>query len=299
MCSHTLVSVLVLPALVSAAISYPATYPFENEKYVPAPLPAETPDWSFDIENDPGGYIYYGPETFTFFPEGIPTDDMFPYTPHNNRFSTFLIAAYFNLSPVQNPEFWNCTLTGNFFEAGNFYGEVNGENICVVGSCCTSYIGLPKWSNDQGDNHDWLNSRVKSALCPSPVEDLYCMLVNGQSQIACVEMFPSALERIVTPVCYNVYITYYLSCPLFKTVYTPSYEWDTNTYRNKCSVEEFITYDAHAELQDRVCHPASYYDPSQLKEAGGQPVAGSTQQNDSESSTGWLSVIFACLLLMM
>jgi len=268
--------------------AYPSTYPFENESFVPVEVPASTPDFSFNADTDPGGYIYRGNIAMEIF-GGTLTDDDIPYCNHSNQYSMWLMVMVYGTPPVLPFQTWNCTTSGLTFVDSDFTGIVNNEKICNVGSCCTAMMGLPKFGSDQMTWHSWADDRAAANLCDVPqTEALYCVLVGGHYQANCYEYYPGPSDRIYMQVCFDNIIHYWLTCTVFKSAYAFSYvagSQDTPIYQAKLSPEESMSFDAVFTLADRLCHPYSYFFPETLQGQSASSAATSSTSSDTSSES--------------
>lgn len=282
----------------AAAQLYPDTHPFENEAVIPPAWPAATPSLSFD-DSDPGGYIHVYAEQLKYF-GGTITMDECPYCPCMNGFYMYLYVAIFEIPPMDPPDDWNCTLIGYFWKASDWTGVVAGERVCDVGSCCSTIVGEAKYSDDTADYESWLNNRVEGSNCGTPTHDLYCLLVGGDFWINCLEYTPTPTDRVYTVPCYDNLFLFYSDCQLFSVEFPITYAKEPPLYYGSLTVSETISVETYQLIQDKVCHPYSYFFPSSNSPAGADSGADSgaapPSSSDSSSAATWAPVIAAFIL---
>jgi len=297
--------VLCLALLVAVAAAdghqypngYPKSYPFENENWdVPAIVPVEAPNLTLDPETDTGGYIYWFVVALGKF-DGYVQDKDMPYCDQFNGFCMYNLVNTYFVPPVLPLVVWNCTSRLNYFANTDFTGQAAGQKICDVGSCCSEYIGNPKYSVDQMDWHSWLDDRAGAALCGDiKVEDNYCIFVGGDFQMNCIEYHLSALDRLVVTACFDTFVRYYMDCSVFLSVYTPASIKEPPAYMAGMSNAETLVHDSVSFLQDKICHPYSYYYPSEAK--GGDKTGDDDDDDDSASAAFTVAAVaFAALML--
>jgi len=290
----------------AAAAGYPSVYPLANEIYVPPDMLSSEPDFTYAAD-DAGGYPWYA--SFSLSTKkgdfnggaihdfgGTLVDEYFPYVPHLSGCFIYLAVNTYG-APVQGgwpwaDESWNCTEFGHFYGSGDFTGEVNGKRVCQVGSCCSTTVplaGKMKYADDQLDWHSWLNDKVKLAVCETPIEEVYCVMVDGHSHFNCFEYWPGPTDRYVVLPCMDMLILSFMECVVYKTKYSDMYEIDSPVYRARNSDEGNMVLDAGSYMPDKICHPYSYYytaDGGCTKECAG---AGDNDGGDDSAA----SVAFA------
>jgi len=287
MCSALLASAFV----VACVASYPSTYPFENEAFVPVPIPDGTPSDVLD-EKDPvnytvddvGGYVPYYAINLGLY-DGTITEEDLPYSLAMNGFIRWCLVNVYGAPPVLPKTTWNCTARGHPALASSDYtGQIGGNTVCEPGECCEYLMGKVKGTDDQLDWHQWLDDRSSAALCGAVPEEAYCTMVGGDFHMQCLEYYPSPVERLAVFPCYDTYVLYYLSCSVFKQAYTVVTEKEPDTYKNSLTNEELLTHDSFSFLQDRICHPHSYF-----KGATAESSASGSSATDTStsSSTGY------------
>jgi hypothetical protein len=281
---------MLIRALVAASIvaavraAYPTTFPFENESYVPPEIPQSTPGETYDPATDVGGYLFFGPYMLVGFDNNLTQDD-FPYVCHDNGFSRYILAVSYGAPPVLPKQTWNCSV--EIFGDEDFTGQINSQSICAVGNCCKQYIGLPKYSTDQMEWHSYTENRLSSAMCSDIDEEIYCLSVGGHFEVNCYQYYPSVDERLVMLPCYDFWLRYYLECKVFKSAYTWMLVSEPPSYVDLITTEQAISIDVLTLLQDRLCHPYSYYYPLSSS-------SESTTEEYGTSSTGnmWTGAAF-------
>jgi hypothetical protein len=286
--------VTIIAITCSAAFSaYPTTYPFENESYIPPPLVPSTPDYTFNPDTDPGGYAYRGVTLWVF--DGVLTDDDFPYIPHNSGFSQYVLVNSYSAPPVLQSDVWNCSGKGIVFEKSDFLGVANNEEVCTPGSCCSDIIGLPKFGEDQHEQHDWFNGRAASGLCDVAPEEVYCIQVGGHFQVNCFSYWVHPTELPAPLICFDSFVVFHLNCNVFKTTYPMILPWDPPVYYDLMTMEETIVNDAAVFIPDRVCHPYSYYHPNTASTSGSSSASDSGSDESSSTVYVPLSIALLCL----
>lgn len=306
---NNVVKVLGLLVYVACSLAaYPATYPFENEAFVPVGPPAATPSLSYDDE-DEGGYIYYyyARASFDLTDEDFQSPTMFgeetdaAWSPTQTGAVRYLLVVQFSAPADLSADVWNCTGKNIVLAASDFTGKVNGQTVCAVGECCKGVYGMPKFGEDQLTWSSWLNDRAAAAMCGDIEEEMYCVAVGGDFQTNCFDYYLSPDSRLSTFICPDSYLMYYLTCPVFKQAYSTVYvQFESPVYLNRCTPEEQISSDAHYFTGDRVCHPYSYYHPSTESTSGADSSSGSDSTStgsSSDSGSSAVSVFFSLLFL--
>jgi len=284
--------------LVLCSASWPTTYPFENEQVVPVEVPAGTPSWTYEPGSDTGGYMYYGAYTMSVYENGILTDDDMPYCTHMNRGTEYVLVVAYGAPPQLPLSVWNCS--SMVFTDADFTGLLSGAPVCNVGSCCVELIGKPKFSDDQMDYHTAMNDRLASAMCGDLPEQTYCIFVGGHFENNCIDYVLSAVERLVTFPCFDDWIVYHLSCPVYKQAYTMFLaDTEPDSYFNTLSIEEVQVIDVICFLGDHVCHPHSYYNPSAaVTSASSASTTDSAASNESDESSAAVITLFLCVFFL-
>jgi len=235
-----------------------ATFPYENEDFIPVDFTAATPDYTYD-ENDSGGYMW----TYTYSLDYM-TDLTLPYCSSGG--GCLQLAFYVNFGAAEMPaELWNCTYTyGTIFKHSDFTGTINTEKICEPGSCCEELIGLNKYEDDSLAYHAWLADVSSAGLCRENLyEALYCALVDGHYRSNCFERVISYTDRQITFPCPDTFQRYFLSCPvLVASVPYFSFQIESKTYEDLQTGEQRLLLEIAGNNNDFVCHPYSYYFPS-------------------------------------
>merc|ERR1712216_282031 len=98
----------------------------------------------------------------------------------------------------------------------------------------------------------------------------------------CIDYHVSPTERVVTTACYDTFVLFYFNCKVFMQAYVNPTIKEPMPFQEAMSNEETIVHDAVAFLQDRVCHPYSYYYP---ESAGGSTTSGTTSAAASASAS--------------
>lgn len=301
----SLTNLCLLSLTASTLAAYPTTFPFENEAYTPVAVPTETPTFTYDA-SETGGYVYFGAYTLqanaadkevSLAVKGTLSDGDFPYEPHRNRFCEFLLVDTYGTPPILPDSLWNCSSKEIYYTPADYVGTVNGQSVCAPGECCDFLMGHPKFGEDQLEWQPWLDERAASALCEDIDEVTYCIMIGGHFQINCFEYWISVTERLagVLP-CYDTWILYLLTCPIYKQSYTFMLVWEPTSYVETLSAEEFITVDCVAFLQDRICKPYSYFYPeSTTSTSTSSPTASSTDAASTTSSAASMIPFLALL----
>jgi len=296
---------ILLAGVVCSTASYPSTYPFENEAFVPVNTLAATPNLAYD-DSDEGGYIYhyYARAEFTLTQDDFESPTLFGedyngWSPTQSGAIRFLLVVHFGAPPDLAASVWNCTLVGVFSEEA-FTGKVNGQTVCNVGECCAGIMGLPKYSDDQLDWHTTIDARTAAGMCGDMEEEMYCVAVGGDFQSNCIEYYLSPSERLFTFICNDSYSLYFLSCPVFLTAFTPVYAaFEPAVYYNACSQEEYISSDAQYFAGDRVCHPYSYYHPESIVASASLSASDAASGSGSSASEESSSTLLLGSLVLM
>jgi len=291
----------------ATAASYPTTYPFENEVYVPEKLPASTPSLTFD-DLDVGGYIYtysYTLQLDEVWPEYDAAGFGFCWSMTGDK--QFILVNFYKIGAFLPEDNWNCTKKGNYFVASDYTGDVNGFQVCEVGNCCQQFYGTPKYTADQPTDHELLNKVISSNVCDasSMLEDLYCVQVSGHSQMNCIEQYVSATDRLFMIACHDIHVAYWMSCPVIKNVGLVILTFEPPLYYSLCTPEQLTSVEAVVFNVDRICRPYSYYSPaetgSSTVNSGSASSSASVQSTTSTTSGALLSgviVSFTSLLIL-
>lgn len=272
----------------------PTTFPYENEDFVPPDMPAATPDYTYDGATDTGGYHYTHIWNMDYNEMPVPFCGCFSDC---NQYS--LVVTY-KLPPTLAAAAWNCTANGLKFASGDFTGVVTGKSaqtLCNLGECCTDYIGYPKFSEDQPEWHNWLNTLASTGLCGDlQTEAMYCGLTNGHFQANCYARYPSGLERLVTLPCPDSYFHYWMEqCPVYRNVLVQyGLAAEPPLYRSKCTLEEELLVELSTEENDHICHPWSYYFP--VASQGSAASAVRADDTTDSSAMALFSVLIALFI---
>lgn len=273
---------------------YPVTYPYENEIYIPPDIPASTPSKTYDA-SDVGGYAYtYGIIYLTGHADYADTG----YCLSGTGAIEHLLVVY-GLSPVLAVEQWNCTLKGLWFSGKDFPGTVSGksmEKICQVGQCCSQYHGLVKYADDQLEKQSVLDNLAGGGLCDEMGnEALYCDAIDGNWRANCYERHLSPSERLVTSPCIDVYMNYWLNCPVIvATGMNWGLDWEPSIYDDMLNDEQALFLEQCLNL-DHVCHPYSYYNPDSQSDTSAPSDASPAASDDGTSAGNMFSVF--CLFI--
>jgi len=264
---------------------YPTTYPFENERMTPTILPASTPSQTYD-ENDVGGYFY----TFHMMGTTHYDDSYYPYAFTSNGCWSFGFVTIYASPPVFPEASWNCTLINMQFTTADFTGMAGKQKVCNPGECCLDVMGLPKFSTDQMDWHDWLNDRTSAGMCDDILEAQYCIYTNGNMQVNCVEYVPSQTERLVMFPCHDVAYWWWMTCPVFMTTGIDIFSHvEPELYRSVCTLDQSIRIQTLSLQPDRVCHTESYYTPNAAEKSS--PNAVSVDDSSTVLTGGILGLL--------
>lgn len=277
--------------------TYPAWAPIENEEIIPPRWPASTPSHTYD-DADPGGYIYTFAEKLKMFGGTLTSDDL-PYCPCSNGFFMYLYVVIIEMQPMDDPLDWNCTRLGYIFKHSDFTGMVAGTRVCNVGECCDGIIGHEKYSDDVSDYEAWFNDRVIGSSCEIPMEDMYCVYVGGDFSTNCQEYTPELLWRFYTIPCYDNQYLFNINCKVFTVEYPVAYKKEPPMYYASISNDVLISNDAYQNLQDRVCRPNSYFNPSTSSTSSSSSSSSPTPDDSSFGAiwTPMLVVVSASLFL--
>jgi hypothetical protein len=277
---RNIIFVAITSCSILSSYAAPTTFPYENEVYVPPNLHAATPDYSYE-ESDPGGYHY----ALIWFLD-LNTAEM-PFCAMTTGCNQYTLVATYKLPPILPFDVFNCSANGLIFEEADFAGTVTGtssQTICNVGECCAGYIGLSKFSDDQPEWHNWLNTLASTGLCGDlQTEAMYCAFTNGHMQGNCFTRYATPTERILTLPCPDSYYKYWLdSCPVYKNVpVNYGLQPEPPVYIADCDLEEAVLVELSTEENDHICHPWSYYFPDEAKNGSG---SGSSDDDDDDSS---------------
>lgn len=267
----------------------PATYPYENESFVPVDMVASTPSYTFD-DKDVGGYMYTHTLNFVIKDEDIPFCFM------RTGMAQYLIVNKFGAPPhygTSQTASWNCTAKGLKFASADFTGTIAGNSVCTAGECCSFVYDIFKFGDDQLTWHSWLDDRSDAGLCEAINENTYCLLSGGDTALNCMEVFVAPETRLAVWTCPQSVVLYMMSCKVFKTEYTRIYLTEPPMYVDSSSIAENMANDAFSKAQDKMCHPHSYFFP----EDTASKLAG-----DDDSSSNTLSgiiVAVSCFLFLL
>lgn len=279
---------------ICGATAAPTTFPYENEAYVPPNMLDSTPDYTY-LATDPGGYHY----THIWMVD-LNTRDM-PYCAMTTNCNQYTLVETYKLPPELPLDVFNCSKNGLTFDASVFTGVVNGlqkQTVCNLGECCQDYYGFPKFSDDQLDWHNWLDTLSKTGRCSEPpTEAIYCALVNGHSHGNCFWRYQTPLEReIVLPCPDNYYHFWVENCPVYRNVMV-SYGLNPEPpiYYSQSSFEQTLLIELSVEENDHICHPYSYYNPDVNVDSKSPTNAES--KTSGESAAGFVFSTLALLFL--
>lgn len=237
--------------------AYPSTYPFETEGFQPEKLPASTPSFTFDKDDD-GGYVYH----FVYRSEATITEEDLPWCQSYSGTNMYLLSFVFEVPPALDLLTWNCSAKDLVFSKNDFTGKIGAQTVCADGSCCADLMGLPKFSEDQLTLHTLWNDRTEAGLCGDVPENLYCILVSGDAQLNCIDYTVSPTDRLTTFQCYDNTVIFYFSCPVYKTTFSLRYVSDPPKYLDQLSIDQLVVHEGVTFLGDKICYPYSYYNPN-------------------------------------
>jgi len=272
-----------------AAEQYPSAYPFENEAYVPTELIPGTPNLTYDPATDTGGYTWY----YWVGSHVTLTEEEFPLAAIMKDFFAYGMVNHFKAPASLPVEFWNCTAKEFMFSASDFTGKVYTSTVCGVGQCCSHLYGKPKFGEDQPDWHEWLTGRISTSLCGDLMEESYCVLVAGDYETNCLEYLVTPTERLVTYICHDSWVLFYLSCEVMKTSYQLTYVSEPPAYTNQMSVADTMLLDTVTSLGDKICQPYSYFHPEKTATSNESP----TETSSSAVISRFVAISAALLLL--
>lgn len=276
-----------------AQAQYPSTYPFENEgKHAPALLPAAEPDWTFETNTDPGGYIYRG----TLCDMNDHDFSVRGYSMCSDCGTCMAHLVYsFALPPMLPMQTWNCSATGLKFSEADFFGEVGGKQIeCAAAQCCSEFLGKPAYTLDAVSFHEKWNNYITVGACKTSLpEALYCAEIAYDW--VCFDRFVSPDERTHIEACYNMVNVYFRECAVYNGVGVNSENeaYETKMYLSALSPDEsFSVYGVHT-YTDRICHPYTYYFP--VSENDGDEESAAETETSHAISWSIVPVILAMM----
>jgi len=247
--------------------SYPTTYPFADETYVPdTDLPdLGKPTRTYDAD-DNGGYYLHEAILKSMDSQTGPV-----FYAHNTdsaafNFADMMCNTLWQITcsvdiPSSN---WNCTNRGGFYSASDFPGVMNGKTICT--DCCTNYVGKMEYGDDQLDRLSLFESFETGNGCETMVEELYCTVTDGW-QFVCLEQYITRTERYISKPCFDSFARYMAQCSLLKAAGVFSYieGFEPPQYLEQLTnAHTFVIYGIEYTTFDRVCHPYSYYHPDEV-----------------------------------
>ena len=241
--------------------------------YVPISVPQSTPSFTYDA-SDVGGFVYLAYSLVRF--NGSWTEEEMPWVPHNSGSTGFLLVTTFKAPPVLKMSTWNCTAKKIAFADKNFFGRVNSQVVCGAGNCCVDYIGNVKFTADDVEGHSTVDQRVNAGFCGDIPEEVYCHMVAHNVDINCLEYYTAPNERLVIFPCFDSYVLFGLTCKVFQTVYGMIDVMEPPLYLSTLTNEEVMVVDSVFALQDRLCHPHSYYVPTAVSDSISQPSSTSS-----------------------
>jgi len=267
----------------------PATYPYENEAFVPADMYASTPSYTFD-ETDVGGYM------FTHTLDFVITDADIPFCFMRTGMAQYLIVNKFGAPPhygTSQTASWNCTAKDLTLASADFTGTIAGNSVCTAGECCSFTYGIVKFGADQLTWHSWLDDRSDAGLCDPITENVYCLLAGGDTPLNCMEVFVSPETRLAVWTCGQAVVMYMMGCKVFKTEYKRIYLTEPPLYIDASTIEENISNDSFSKTQDKMCHPNSYFFPDATA-----PTGGGGADSSSNALSG-IIVAVSCFLFLL
>merc|ERR1711865_283994 len=189
----------------------------------------------------------------------------------------------------------NCTEKDLFWAAADYTGTINGQSICSVGDCCAHLIGKYKSSEDSMDWTTTISDKSAAGLCGDMTEENYCIFIGGDFHHNCMEYILSPTERLAIHTCFDGFILYYLSCPVFKQSYTVRYLCEPPLYFDQLTAETVLVFESVINHVDKICHPHSYYNPASVKDSESATTESSTISLDSSSSGSHAAVVASFL----
>jgi len=291
----------------SGTPEYPATYPFENEAFVPEDLPASTPDFSYDPASDPGGYYYLGETCDHNTCDAVDTANNRYYTPFEKcRTIEYRFVNTWNIPPLLETQTWNCSSKGTTYSAALYFGVIDGNTICSAGECCSNTYGHVCYSDQEATALHELYSGISSVgMCDAMTEAVYCW-ATVHEPVDCFENnFQPGLYAFPVP-CKDNTILWLLTCNVYKsTGLVESFELrDSPTYLNTLTISQQYTFQhMWPEHRMRNCLPHSYYFPDTATAAdsadSSSTAADATDAASDESSNayGFVFMMLQALLI--
>lgn len=290
--SNLKILLLISFAFACEAAVYPSTYPFENEPLSPPILPESTPDYSYDMDNDPGGYItkiykcdLNDPEFMTEahgnYWDYCEYQQMYAFYATNGAATAFGVAAF------------NCSEKREV-TAADLGGVINSKTVCT--NCCPDVVGQKVWGEDFGSYLSLIETATVNGVCDTVTHETYCVTCIAHAML-CIQHFIDAGERTYVIACFDSVWHWLMTCSVFKTtgVVELVKGEDTLPYLNSLSaVEQFVVF-GFQYYGDRVCLPYSYYFP---EATGVDPEKPGGEASDDESSVVSL-MLFNFLLGIM
>lgn len=287
------------------AQTYPAEYPFENEKsVVPVPMPA-SPSFTYD-DADPGGYYY----TYFFLLTEIPE---FPYcfAGMGAEYYSAVIRREVEDRPPRLPfDTYNCTLKGSDFvlSAASFPGDIVGSQVSCEkeGECCAQWYGTPAFWDGAEDTwmKDFMNAEWEAGVCSGDwTEQIYCLLMDQSATTNCYEYVVDQSARINDRLsgCYDQRYYNVAQCPVYMETGLKYEGNEPPAYFEESSANELNAHTSMWINPDKMCLPYSYYYPEFAKSGSESSSESASTDNEkasepSESSAAavlsFASVIF-------
>lgn len=286
----------------SGTPQYPATYPFQNEAFVPDDLPAGNPDYSYDPASDPGGYYHLGEQCDHNICDAVDVDNNRYYTPFEKCHTIeYRYVNTWSLPPILETQTWNCTAKGTTYSAADYFGVIDGNTICAAGQCCSHTYGHVCFSGEEATNlHEQYNSLSAIGMCEPMTDAVYCWAATHEPVDCFENNFQPGLY--VFPVsCKDNTILWLMTCNVYKsTGLLESFELrDSPTYLNSLTVSQQFTLQ-HMFPEHRMfnCLPYSYYFPETAatsdtadSSSDASSTSGAASSDDSSYARGFAFVV--------
>lgn len=254
--------------------NYPASFPYENEAFMP-----DTPP-GFDNEIGPdfpdvGGYcaksLYYC-NLFSYVPYGMPAS----LGACGHSFQRFIYVKYEVALSSLSP--FNCTASNYVFQ-GPLKGTFgDGPSVCEPDQCCKAWYGKYFPSQDWISLQEAWDTRYAKYYCDWYVHEFYCAMLLWELCWCLWAYADGALVRANIMPCYTTFVYFVESCKTFKQIGARAIviatELEPEGYVNDMSPQQVNTAMTLFWTLDRVCLPPSHYDPSQAKAADAAPAEG-------------------------
>lgn len=248
---------------------YPSSFPFESDSTLP-PMTKATPSYVFTApDSDPGGYMaQIFSSTATFNKYSAP-----PFLLYNFGYLDYWY--YQKRGQIVSdregfvPRKINYNCTGRYMLDQNFFpGTMGASKIaCATETCCQSYLGHWTYTSLTGVlEYDATVDQINSlGGCPEAwSEVMYCAGTTNVFQ--CSSNIISRSQRIIVGPCFDLYIKYYMKCPLYAVTGVWRSTIEPSTYVSKGTpVDSFYIFALVIQFSaDRVCYPSSYYSPQNV-----------------------------------